>query len=88
MGWLKSSVFPNIVRMLVTWDVFQFEISPLNLYWYFAMKASLIFLTRLTSQFGIVPKFVVDVPYVVHSPVTGDSLKHELIAPKKVASVK
>ena len=40
---------------------------------------------RLTSQSGMVPKFVVDKPYVVHRPVTGDSAKQLAIAVKNMA---
>ena len=86
MGWLNALADINIEYMFVTRDVSHPEILPLNVA--LDIKLSSIFLTRLTSQFGIVPYFLVDVPYVVHSPVTGDWLKHELIAPKKVASVK
>ncbi|CAL6407945.1 unnamed protein product [Bathycoccus prasinos] len=87
MSWLNASAESNVRYILVTDDVSHAEISALNVllppkplctcvYVLSALPVHpLISVTRLTSQSGMVPKFVVDKPYVVHIPVTGDSAK-------------
>ena len=92
-SWLKLDAYINMYSMFVTRDVFHLEISEL--------KVSLspkpvksnpskpvIFVTRLTSHFGMTPYFVLESPYSSHKPSMGASLKHASTASKKVASVK
>ena len=72
--------------MLVTREVSQPLMSALN--FGLLLKAFCIFVTRLTSQFGMVPYFFVVNPYVVHKPSAGDSDKQPVIAALIVESVK
>jgi hypothetical protein len=65
-------------RMLVTLEVSQEEISALKTGSY--LKAYERSVTFSVSQFGIVPKFVVARPYVMHSPCIGDSDKQAVMA--------
>ena len=100
MSWLKAEAESNVRYILVTDDVSHAEISALNVllppkplctcvYVLSALPVHpLISVTRLTSQSGMVPKFVVDKPYVVHRPVTGDSAKQLAIAVKNWPSVR
>ena len=77
IGWLNAEALSNIANMFVTRDVSQFVISPLNMF--FSPKPTpfgypLISVTKLVSQFGIVPYGFPDA-HSVHSPVTGASAK-------------
>jgi len=61
----------------------QFEISPLKVV--FDEKALCISVTELTSHSDMTPYVVVTVPYVVQSPFSGSSFKHEFTAVWKFA---
>ncbi|CAL6407219.1 unnamed protein product [Bathycoccus prasinos] len=89
MSWLNAEAESNVRYILVTDDVSHAEISALNvLLPPKPLLYPLISVTRLTSQSGMVPKFVVDKPYVVHRPVSGDSAKQLAIAVKNWPSVR
>jgi len=62
MSWLKSAASVNIQAIFFTPDVSQLEMSPLNVFayakpWYESVSKlyPLISVTKLVSQFGIVP---------------------------------
>jgi len=67
----------NIYCIPVTPDVSHLEISPLKED--LEANAESIFVTKLVSQFGMVPIFLAD-PNFVHKPSTGASAKHSDIA--------
>ena len=61
----------------------QFEISPLKVV--FDEKALCISVTELTSHSDMTPYLFATVPYVVQSPFSGSSFKHEFTAVLNVA---
>ena len=58
IGWLNAEALSNIANMFVTCDVSNRVISPLNVFLFpkpISFGYPLISVTKLTSQFGIVP---------------------------------
>lgn len=87
MSRLKDEQDENRLDMLVTCDVSQLVMSPLKIGKAVA-RDRLISITRLVSQFGIRPYFVVVSPYTEHRPKNGSSAKHLSNASSKVALVR
>ena len=84
-GLLNAEALRNSLSIKMTFEVSHLEISPLKLALF--SNALLMFVTRLVSQFDMTSKFVVDFPYVWHSPETGASARHAVTATMKVTSL-